>query len=245
MIKIQNLVPSVYYNRSRDFQLLGRVYDIVFNFLKNNVDTISNLYIDEMDDKLFPLLAITLGFKQTHEYNIEQLKDLCCTFIKILRNKGNLNSVQDLLNLIANVEGNSETYYWSINEEKNPYLLNIYIPLSITDTSLLEDMLTYILPVGMSYRIVKELLVQSSGWEDYVYFANDRALMRVEHGSNYQASQVVQGETYSQGIEESSIPGFGRIEDMRVAGEGDITDYVDETQTDTNIILPISSDNEG
>ena len=31
MIKTQNKVPSVYYKESRDFQLLGRIKDVIFN----------------------------------------------------------------------------------------------------------------------------------------------------------------------------------------------------------------------
>lgn len=29
MIKVQNLTPDIYYNRSRDFQFIGRLYDVV------------------------------------------------------------------------------------------------------------------------------------------------------------------------------------------------------------------------
>ena len=30
MIKTQELTPEVYYKKSRDFQILGRIYDIIF-----------------------------------------------------------------------------------------------------------------------------------------------------------------------------------------------------------------------
>ena len=224
MIKTQNLVPEVYYNRSRDFQLLGRIYDIIFNYLKTNIDTINNApYSEDLDDKLVTLVSTTLGFRQTHEYNIKQLKALCSTFTLILRNKGNLNSVQYLLNLLANVEGSTEAYYWTIDPNK-PYLLNVFIPLSISDTSLFEDMLTYVLPAGMSYRIVKEILIETDELEDIMYFANDKGLVRVEHGSTTIPSGIPQIGDYPNGIQNSSDAGSGRFEDTSVVGLTDEED---------------------
>ena len=40
MIKLQELTPSVYYEQSRDFQFIGRLYDIVLNYIKTNADNL-------------------------------------------------------------------------------------------------------------------------------------------------------------------------------------------------------------
>ena len=40
MIKLQDMTPDVYYNQSRDFQFIGRLYDIVLNSVKTNADLI-------------------------------------------------------------------------------------------------------------------------------------------------------------------------------------------------------------
>ena len=42
MIKTKNLTPENYYKQSRDFQLIGRIFDFVLNYLKTNVDAVSN-----------------------------------------------------------------------------------------------------------------------------------------------------------------------------------------------------------
>ena len=181
--------------------------------MKTNIDNISNgPYSEDLDDKLVPLVSTTLGFKQTHEYNTQQLKALCSTFVKILRNKGNLNSIQYLLNLLANVEANTDTYYWGISED-NPYLLNIYLPLSMTDTSLFEDMLTYVLPAGMSYRIIKELLLPVDTLEDIFYLGNEQGSIKILRNTQVHADQLTTTENY-----DAVLPGFGRIEDAGVLG---------------------------
>ena len=253
MIKTQNLVPEVYYNRSRDFQLLGRIYDIIFNYLKTNIDTINNApYSEDLDDKLVSLVSTTLGFKQTHEYNTEQLKALCSTFVKVLRNKGNLNSIQYLLNLLANVEANTDTYYWSVSED-NPYLLNIYLPLSLTDTSLFEDMLTYVLPAGMSYRIIKQLLLPVDTLEDIFYFGNDYGSISIRSNNQVAAGQLATLENMTKVVNNTreydpSVVGFGRIEDAATVGETRVTEQRDmeellTAQTETN--YPAPGENEG
>lgn len=215
MIKTKNSVPEVYYNRSRDFQLLGRIYDIIFNYLKTNVQILDTLpYSEDIDDKLIPLLSTTLGFKQTHEYNTQQLKVVCSSFIHILRNKGNFSAITELLQLLANVENTQESYQYTVDDD-NPYVLNIYLPLSISDTSLFEDMLYYVLPAGMSYRIIKQLIIENKPSEDTVFIASDRSTISLKTNYNLLSSQITQQEV-NEYLEKSTSTGLGRIEDMHV-----------------------------
>ena len=69
MIRLQDLTPAVYYDQSRDFQFIGRLYDLVLNYSKTNAANLYNLPIGEnMDEQLLNLLALTLGFKPTKNY---------------------------------------------------------------------------------------------------------------------------------------------------------------------------------
>ena len=70
MVKVQHLTPSVYYRESRDFQLFGRIYDILFNYVKNNVNCIGEARKNQMifktsDTKLMDTVQST--FKQDKE----------------------------------------------------------------------------------------------------------------------------------------------------------------------------------
>lgn len=161
MIKTQNLTPDVFYKKSRDFQILGRIYDIVFNYLKTNIDTLDNLPANEnVDDKLVDLVAISLGFKQSHNYNVKQLKSLCSIFTTVIRNKGNKQSIQLVLDMLTNIE-NSAQHAEIIIDNDCPYILKVFIPEDISDTTLFEDVLNYILPAGMSCTIIQQIALNS------------------------------------------------------------------------------------
>ena len=248
MIKTRNLVPEVYYNRSRDFQLLGRIYDVIFNYMKMNTNLINNLpYEQNIDDKLISLVTTTLGFKEVHEYNTKQLKGLCSIFVQCLRNKGSLASIQQLLNLLLNIEDEeepAEVHY----DLDNPQLLNIYIPQSIKDTSLFEDMLFYVLPAGMSYRIIKETRVTNKA-NDIIYFESqlvgkESALaVSAQTGKVLATSQLYSGSTP---LDSSTKVEKGRMEDMQLVkpenSENPQADMEDEPATK---IYPKETEEEG
>ena len=64
MVKIQESVPQIYYNSSRDFQLIGHLFDLVLNSVKTEADLLFNLPLStNSDDQLLDLLAFTLGLR--------------------------------------------------------------------------------------------------------------------------------------------------------------------------------------
>ena len=222
MINVKKLVPEVYFNRSRDFQLLCRIYEIVFNYLKTNQDTIYNNPLNDFSDsKLLDLLCITLGFEPKHEYNAAQLRGLCSVFIEAIRNKGSLTSINLILNMISNVEETEFNCYSEINS-LNPYVLDVYIPLEVKDIKLIEDVLDYILPAGMSYTLIRQQVIKGS---------NIR--------TNYDVQSMVEcsiGKDTFSGILRYS-PDL-ESEDLDI----DSNDYIDDTNAYTTVIGDVSLD---
>ena len=159
MIKTQNLTPEIYYKESRDFQYFGRVFDIVFNYLKTNVDLMENFPINQhTDSKLIELLARTLGFENKTDYRNDELNAICNTFISIIREKGSEKSIHKLVKTILNVEGITDKYDIYIpgpDSQELPKTIVINLPDIITnpEIKLLEDVLDYILPIGYCYNI--------------------------------------------------------------------------------------------
>ena len=171
LIKFQDLTPEVYYKRSRDFQYIGRLFDLVLNNAKMNTDIISSLPLNpDMDPKLLDLLALTLGFKSKHEYNTKQLAALCSIFPFVLRNKGSKLAIETACNALLNAEGITKE---ALIEVKNQ-TVSIFLPSELSDLNLLKDLLNYILPAGMSCSLVQEatLVPPSSttlvNYQDYV-----------------------------------------------------------------------------
>lgn len=222
MIKTQKLVPEVYYKHSRDFQLLGRTFDFIFNHIKLNTENIYNNPISEnFDNKLVDLTSTTLGFKQVHEYNTKQLSGLCTIFAIALKNKGNIQSIRYLLNLIGNVQNTTEVF--TITPSANDaQVLDIFVPASVEDINLIEDVLNYILPAGMGYRILRQSLVETETYED-VYDLDYMKDITVTTKHITQNSQVLQVQQTTPLPVNSDID-VGRIDNTIIA---DITDNVE------------------
>lgn len=152
MIKLKNLTPEVYYNKSRDFQFIGRIFDTVINYIKTNIDTIYNLPLsDNMDRRYLDLLALTLGLKLNHNYNLEQLYAICTVFEEALKNKGNLTSITLVVEALLRLQ-NAESSLIPEYDSEN-HILNLYLPLVLQDNQLLNDLLDYILPAGIRCNI--------------------------------------------------------------------------------------------
>ena len=172
MIKTENLTPEIYYQMSRDFQLLGRLYDVVLNSTKTDVDLLYNLPIglnsnlDNLD-----LLAMTLGFVPKHKYNAKHLKAVCGVLPLIMRNKGSLQSIIILVNTILHAEGIKETVECfekthldkDNNKTVKDHSVVIAVPDKLQDLSLIYDLLDYLLPAGISYELVLVFTVKITG----------------------------------------------------------------------------------
>lgn len=141
--------------------MLGRVYDIVFNYLKTNIDTIPNAPLsDDVDDKLLELVCTNLGFKGFHNYNINQLKALCSIFNIVIRNKGNIQSIQMVLNMLTNIE-NVTTLASVVVDDDDTSKITVFIPEEIKDITIFEDVLDYILPAGMQCEIIQQKAIKT------------------------------------------------------------------------------------
>lgn len=193
MIKTRDLVPGIYYNKSRDFQALGRVFEVLYNYAKTGADLVANSY---EDTKMLDLLVTTLGFNSKHNYNVDDLVALCNTFIIILKNKGSIKSVEDAITALMNAQHLESAFAVIDRYEKEPgtettikmYSIDIYIPEELTDLILLEDLFEYILPAGYTYRFIYSTFVSEplktnldfSSVEDYIkYDTNSNLLSQV------------------------------------------------------------------
>ena len=221
MIKLQDLTPSIYYNDSRDFQFMGRLYDIVLNHIKTNADNLYNLPIGKnMNEKLLNLLSLTLGFKARHNYNSTQLEAICSVLPLILRNKGSLNAVIIAVTALAHAEGIRQALDYYVDPKKS---ITLYLPEQLTDLSLLQDLLVYILPAGIGCRMVKEIsethviVTEISTWDEVnVYTDNGYGttklgrLLRLRNES--EVNDLVSGAPGTKiGISANAVIGKGNL----------------------------------
>jgi hypothetical protein len=177
-LKAEYCTPSIYYQMSRDFQLLGRLYDVVLHSVKTDVDLLYNLplsfnsNLDSID-----LLAMTLGFIPKHKYNAKQLKAVCSVLPLIFKNKGSLQAIIILVNTILHAEGIKETVECfekthiddTTGKTVPDHTILIAIPDKLQDLSLINDLLDYILPAGIGYELIQVFTVKIDGKTDLAY----------------------------------------------------------------------------
>lgn len=105
-IRLQDMTPRPYYRQSRDFQFIGRLFDVVLNSVKTNADSLYDLPLSaDSDAKLIDLMAMTLGFKIRHNYPAKQLKAVCSVLPTIMRQKGSKRAIETAIKAILGAEG--------------------------------------------------------------------------------------------------------------------------------------------
>jgi hypothetical protein len=153
MINFRNQVPSVYTDASRDFQYLSWLINIVLNSVKHNVDDMYDLPNVGADSKMSELFAMTLGFKVKRNYDQKQLAALAAILPSILRYKGTIKAVEMAAEALITASGAVGAAEYIVNESQ----LRVVIPKDTTiDTTLFLDLLNYILPAGMTCRVIRE-----------------------------------------------------------------------------------------
>lgn len=160
MLQLQKFTPDVYYKQSRDFQYLGRLFDIVLNSCKTEADILHSLPLSQdSPNSLLQLASYTLGLRlKTTHYTDQQLKAVLQIFPFLLKNKGSIKAVELLcVSLLRadNLDGEVGLIYNEANAE-----LVIQLPPDFSATAFLMEVLTYILPAGVSYYITKVAITQ-------------------------------------------------------------------------------------
>lgn len=156
MINIKNQLPSIYYDASRDFQILGHLYEVVLNYTKTNADMLYRLPNElEADTRSTELLATTLGFKLRRNYDKEQLAALVSIFPQLLKIKGTQQAIDLAGNALVKASGVPGTFSSEI--ENN--VLSIKIPIELSDITLFIDLLPYILPFGLRVSIIRTSVI--------------------------------------------------------------------------------------
>lgn len=183
MIKTQNLVPEIYYKESRDFQFFGRLYDMLFNYLKTEIDLIRSFPLNNNQDTDFlELILRTLGFRSKRDYQTNQLQALASCWVDLVRNKGSLQSIENLVKCILRAENITGSFLitYDINSYDIPTVV-IQIPdlISSQESSLIEEALNYLMPIGVGF-VVQDTSVMSDFEPMNLYIEERTSLNRVK-----------------------------------------------------------------
>ena len=163
MLNLKELTPNVYYNKSRDFQFLCHLFEAVLNAVKTDAELLKSLpYHEQSPNSTLDLLAYTLGLHlRGTRYTNKQLLAICKVFPLLLRNKGSLQSIDILCAALFHAEGLSgDKSHYEVKIEGNTIILTL--PAEFTSITLVNELLTYIVPAGVNFYIQQSLPIIKS-----------------------------------------------------------------------------------
>ena len=159
MINIKNQIPGIYYDASRDIQILGHLYEVVLNYSKTNADMLYLLPNGiEEDTRAIELLATTLGFKLRRNYDKVQLAALVSIFPQLLKIKGTKRAIDLAGNALVKASGVPGMF----TSEMEDHVLTVKIPRELFDITLFMDLLPYILPFGVRVSVIRTTTIKKS-----------------------------------------------------------------------------------
>ena len=176
MLKIKNNVPDVYVRKSRDFQLLCNTFDCMNMAVKFDIDSIDNLTnTTQCNENTLSLLQNKLGFFSNLNLTGKDLRTILKSFPYLIRNKGTMTGIKQAIQLFLKVIDTDRATNIEIVNNKTSrtaldynitdvlYVIHINIKNNIVDTTILSELLKYIIPAGyaIEYHFYKDNIVST------------------------------------------------------------------------------------
>ena len=221
-MKVEKMLPEVYYKESRDFAYIGRLLEIIFNYMKTASDCV-NMHPDNenIDANVVDLLVDTLGFDSKHTYITKDLIFIASSFSELLRKKGTVDAINLAIRLLLNSQGVKKSADFNFVENSALSELEIKIPDELTDIVLLEDIFDYILPVGTTYKFTRVSIGDSKQESKYEVSSTVEIKHSVAETSDDELGIVATKESLSETAETN----IGTIATGVVYGSTEDNDY--------------------
>lgn len=150
MFLIENNVPDVYVNESRDFQLVARLYDLILQSTRFSIDSMDYTSdTSKCNNRMLPLVGTKLGFFDTTRLSDAVLRKVLAAFPFIMRYKGSKEGIELVLNLFEQIT-NTEVI---LVETEDPSVIIIRFTNYLLDVNLLYQLLEYIRPTGLIIKV--------------------------------------------------------------------------------------------
>lgn len=205
MFRVEQNVPDVYVQESRDFQLLARLYDLAFQSSRFSIDSMQDIS-DTMrcNATLLPLLSTKLGFPAQLDVDERAYRHVLSAFPRIIRYKGSLTGVALIANLFERITNTGVEIIK--NKDSLAIIFDSYTP---QDVSLFLTLLQYVRPTGFIIDYYARTSVDSSG--SYLLDTSSVTVRPVVDSSTI--SKVVPYDSDSVGEEGSKVkyPHIGSV----------------------------------
>lgn len=202
IIQIEKLVPDEYVEQSRDFQLLGRLFDCVANMAKINADTIPfMLNTTLINDTYLELLKTKVGLIQDLDLTDDELRYVLQAFPYLIRRKGSMSAIKEMLNMCLKIFNINATF--RIERSTGNTVINnitldehsfaIGIDTVLKSDALIRILAKYLMPPGFFLYIYYYMDTGLS--EDYAY-EEDVELLYVSNNINSRVQRLADINSY-------------------------------------------------
>lgn len=160
MFQLEKNVPEYYVQRSRDFQLMCRVFDILHISIREDINTIIRQYeANKCKQSFLKHLCSRVGFFTNVDIDDTTLRAILGVFPYAVKKKGSKAGIRAAVNAVLRTDTILDVEKGVIIEyDKDNFLIKIRTPIEITKKRALTEFLKYIIPIGCYY----ELAVYSS-----------------------------------------------------------------------------------
>lgn len=186
MIRFQDKVNDYYIEKSRDFQVLCRLYDFTLNATKYNIDSM-NAITDtrRAKDTILPLIGDKFGIYDRESYSNRFLLEALPIALKY---KGSLKAVNILINafldsqeifdyvtaFVSKDEDSAVEISEILNRDVKPYTIVIFISdyPDMTSLHILDEYLQMVIPSGMIVEYMfglNKVIFEKFRYKEYVF----------------------------------------------------------------------------
>lgn len=232
MIITRDMNPRVMTYKSRDFQYLLKLLDLMANSIKLDIDYFTNL-IDPNKCKsswLEPLASV-VGYKYDHSLTTDQNRFIISNYKSLVRLRGSKGGIElavaTYLKLIGRDDTNFRVTIPTVDNENSGMLAGtIYIndeSLDVSKALLLSKLLEIVRPVGVNYVVRK---AQTSEIEDTPIIRNSVTTYEMIGNEEGYVDISVRYQSENLGT------GYSRSETLELSqtGASPDTDYSDELE---------------
>jgi hypothetical protein len=148
--RVQDNVPEIYVNESRDFQLLCRLYDCIINGVKFDIDSMKFLTdTKNCNSRVLDLLKSKVGFYNDKYIFSDDMRKVLEAFPHIIKYKGSKEAVLQTVCLFMKVNRVRSDCKIDFDNDKREIRIGIKSPVS--NYIVIDEIMKYILPTGYTY----------------------------------------------------------------------------------------------
>lgn len=205
IFRLDDNVPRIYVNESRDFQMLCRLFTYGLNSPKYEAETLHYLNSGMLtNDRLLTNLCEKTGFMDGTSIKGEYLRFITENFGRLVRDKGAKTGICNAVYLYLLMYNISTACYVQI--DRKTYTIHIGIKSAVKDIQVLYTILKYIVPTGWILDIFFYQEMQI--WQAFAY--KDTLVNMVRKASATNALYIIRTDLMSEGM--NTIGKIGNIE---------------------------------